>query len=227
MDPKLLMNAALRKREETLSSTVTTDDNSLSSLVPALVQDAYSFIDLIYSIRNPAFNVPRFTTLGRYRYLIQLQCQRYKSSLVAYASPLVDTDDRDRRHILADIDWEVIEPLDNLLICDISNTSQEIEALPLGPPSLRFTDKIWCVPHRSGKWFSLTFRIVTLNAVSTQADRLTALRMKASNSPTAPPRTVLMLGDPIFPLECIPGCSNLSMLAVLCREDDGQARFYE
>jgi len=70
MDPKYLYQKALVDRNVAGMSNLTISEDSLESSIPAFVQDAYRFIDIVYAVRNGSFNIPRCVSYSRFRYMI-------------------------------------------------------------------------------------------------------------------------------------------------------------
>lgn len=190
---------------------------SLDDSVPSMFQDVYHFSDLVYSIKNVHFNIPRSMTYGRYRYMID-------SMTTLRQTPEIKALDfgtycpQSREELISDMSHETVSPFDNLLILSVENSGESLINLPLTPTgSCHFVDEYHHISLRFGGALDLTIRYYRVDSFSSEEERISFLRLKLSESLDISPRVMFMLSDIVLPLEIIPGISDVSTLKDLVR----------
>jgi hypothetical protein len=223
MDPYLLHAASLyehkmkpMKRNDynrpAVSSAQHIESECLEDSIPGFVQDVYHFTDLVYAIKNAAFNVPRCMTYGRFKYMIDtlVSCDGVPEIKCLDIGHAID---ENREAIIQDLSMETLSDINNLMILSVVNKTSELLACKYSPAgSSSFVDESHTIPLKSGGLFSITYRLYTVHTVASEAARTSFLRMKAAESPTVSVRSAFMLTDIAIPLRIIPGVSNLKSL---------------
>lgn len=203
------------------TSVVPIDAESLEDSIPAFVQDTYHFADLVYAVKNAAFNVPRCMTFGRFCYMVEQYAIQRQTPEIRYVDPRVRIDAEERLSVIQNISSETWEPLNNLLIFLLTNTTSDILTMSCrSSGEVSFKDKSWSIPLSSGGLFTLTFRYYTIHKLESESDRISFIRLKASESPSLSPRAMFMLTDLAFPYWLIPGFPRIESLIDSARDTD-------
>lgn len=190
----------------------------LTCHIPAEVQDAYHFLDLVFNVRNAFFQTPRGMTLNRYQLLLSEMGRVYNITCISVLDPLSEASKSQQFDALQYIDEDIYHHFNNLMVYCVGLSGSTISELPLEPETcvVRFVDKNLTVLTPFG-YLSIIFRVFTPTGVSSSRAREFYLRQLASCNPAVSTRASLLLTDPMFPLRLIPGVLDYVTLVSLAR----------
>jgi len=188
----------------------------LIELIPAQIEDAYHYLEIVMQMRHAYYDLPEIMTLSRYRYLLSRYEDVYNLKSLCVLDPFADVTCDLQRQAMKYLDKDVFENLHNTMVLCVSGTASEILALPRTGESkiVFFTDRHITLPTAYG-CLTITFRIFNPTSVSTEAVREKYLRMIATNNVSLSARSALLLQDVKFPLGVIPGVGSFDALVAL------------
>lgn len=199
-------------RDTAITTKQTIHVENLEDSIPGFVQDIYHFSDLVFAVKNSMFNLPRCVTYGRYRYMIDQLIQRDDSPDLRILDLEYNVAEPRDIHI-ASLSSETLEPFNNLLVLCVVNTTDALLSSPRSiDGSCSFIDEAHTIPLECGSSFSITYRLYTVNSISSERTRESFIRLKASESDSIPARSMFMLTDLAFPYHIIPGFTNMNSL---------------
>jgi hypothetical protein len=187
----------------------------LIDYIPAEVQDAYQFLDLVWGIRNAFFNPPKTITLNRYRHLIHELSNYNSEESILCLDPLTDMTYSDQKNRSMFLSEETVNRFNNMMVLCVGLSGQKILELPIGHyeagtgPTMY--DRMLALPTEYGT-LHLLFRIYRPDRVESESMRESFLRQVASNHPMLSIRTQLMLTDTHYPLEIVPSIGTRKVL---------------
>jgi hypothetical protein len=88
----------------------------MQSLIPALCQDVYHYMDLIDAVRNPTFNLPMMMPYGRFRFLLEQLAEKQHCQTFLSLDPKLPLSPGNRRMLCLSGDSSLLEELSGRLI---------------------------------------------------------------------------------------------------------------
>lgn len=195
---------------------VVIDDDSISSLIPGMVQDTYHLVDLIHAVRNPLFQLPRNITYNRFKVLVSEISRIYHIPDLLKLASLWTHSVQDIEELMSRLDDDIQSLFDGLMVTSIDGDSlQNIENVQLETKS-RWVDTVYVInPSRK---LSLVHRCILVYSISTDLERECVLRFLAAENNALSVRAAFMITDMCFPLRLIPGIVNHDHLIQLAAE---------
>jgi hypothetical protein len=198
-----------------LCGKIAFDEATVDDLLPAIAQDAYHFMDLTFAIRHPIFHLPTAITLGRYKYLLAEMIRHHRLPQLTCLDPSQSVETT-RGLSLQTISQDILEAFDNLLIMTIETSATSLLKMELSARTdVSFSDDLLSVLISSHYRFSIVFRKFTIKTVGSEADRVSFLRMMASENTALPVRSMLLVTDLCYPLQIIPGIESKDHMITL------------
>lgn len=220
MDPKLVILSAGRAGLAARTKTVV-DTKHFVDLIPLEFRDVYQFMDVVYAVRNTAFQIPNCVTLARFLYLLRSTINVTGIPDIGFLSPLIKLDEERRYNAIRSLSWDLLEPFNRMLVVLISTPVDTLLSYSLSSKTqVRFTDKQVTIAREDGNLFSFVFRDYQVLEIASEVDRSNIFRIKASSAADLPSTTAILLPELTVPLRLIPGLSDPSLLLDLARQSD-------
>jgi hypothetical protein len=195
----------------------------MQSLIPALCQDVYHYMDLIDAVRNPTFNLPMMMPYGRFRFLLEQLAEKQHCQTFLSLDPKLPLSPGNRRMLCLSGDSSLLEELSGRLILTLDMSTDDILALRVRDPGVKnckFADEHIMFPILPGTQFSITYRSIRVSHLHTEAHREWLLRLRASESGMLSRSALMLVTDLSMPISIIPGLETRRKLESICHAED-------
>jgi len=221
MDSLAMHAAVALSSDRHLAGSLQVSVTNLDDLIPSVAQDIYHFIDLVQAVRHPVFQLPRAMTNGRFQYLLKELIRTTTVSAFSGLDCKLDIPVSERIGMIRSIPEEYTPTINNLLICVMRQSAQEIEQIAItGSTHATFFDHLLTTVIDHKTQFGIVYRVWTIETFEKQSDKELALRVIASENSALSARAMTLITDMCFPLSLIPGVVGYAHLYQLASEVD-------
>jgi len=160
-------------------------------------------------------------TYGRYIYLINELIRTTGEANLIFLDPNHKATVHQRMKSIVDVESDISALLKGLLVVGVrSSTSDLLSAPIIGQTMASYDESSLIVPTAKGETIDICLRSYRIDSYDTAETKEKFLRLKASDSPSLPIRSMFMITDFCFPITCVPGILKTAMLVDVSRSSD-------